>query len=138
MGGVWHQAGCCCECTPCGTADRESQPEVAVTILGDCLEECQNSAGAYTFTEWLNVEEWEWCTFQWGGPPPDVRVTIWFDWYTHAPIWATVANDNGWGEFEGEPFNVDVKCIGGKLRGSFDVPSLETCEGCHAHIVLGG
>jgi len=73
MGGVWHQAGCCCfDWNDCSACCVEGQPDAVVTVFGDCTDGCEEAEGIYTFAgcegnlwRWTRVSAsgWTWTLY---------------------------------------------------------------------------
>ena len=139
MGGIYHQAGCCCG-QPCTEADCSTaqQPAPLVVIDGDC--DCAGTAGgAYSYAGYVPYEPAAWVWY--GG---------WCDWETgsdfnlnischadgHWRVWISAYADAEDLVFEGIVSADDLFCQDGHFVGTFSIPGRDRCLGQTATITF--
>lgn len=152
MGGIWHQAGCCCcRSMTCATCTG-TQPNLEVSVEGGEDAACLAAAGSYPWDEWNEDEGacwWSWFV----NDEKYLEIVLCkesgkvYAWLQNGPTGAlvfggTVAPDcllhllPVWREITGL-----VCCkLSGHLAGAFDLYGRidRGCEGYTAHVTLGG
>ena len=163
MGGIWHQAGCCCGGVPCTDCTGE-QPDLVATVAGGpCDADCQGAAGTYVFSEYFEDPHYDpdyrCCVWVWRDGPHSIWLV--YDeegkrWYALAAAglfgteWFGGSVSLGHCENPGGPFYLQWKEVTGlvfcnkttgKLVGEFSLDGRDAhvdCTGCALEVTLGG
>lgn len=140
MGGIYHQAGCCCG-QPCSQAACSTSDQPAPLVVVDSGEcECVGSVGGpYVFAGYVPYEPAAWVWY--GG---------WCDWETGSDFNLNISchADGNWRVwiaayagaedliFEGVVSADDLFCVDGQFVGTFSIPGQDRCLGQTATITF--